>query len=302
MQRVALPDLISRTNELAALPTSVVRILELLDDITVGADRVLTVIDKDPALTANLLKLCNSAYYAMPRKIGNTREALILLGNKTVLTLAFASSMGNIMRGPLLGYGLGREQLWQHALATALAASYLASETRIHELSDRAFTAGLLHDIGKLLLNDLLTEQVDQLPRSTQTLDDLGSDAGPRISAPVSAVNLRQAEHDILGFDHCQAGAALTEAWQFPDMLSLAIRHHHEPVDCGEDGILVRVVYAANQVAKGLGLGGFSPAPISTDDLRALTDLGIPHAAIVHLLDHLSEDVGNLLNTVVRTR
>ena len=119
----SLRELIDGTTELASLPVTTIRLMELLEDPAAAVDRVLRIIEKDPALTANLLKLCNSAYYGMRRRIGSPREALILLGNKTVIMLALATSMGDVLRGQLTAYRLGKEKMWHHSLATAVAAA-----------------------------------------------------------------------------------------------------------------------------------------------------------------------------------
>ncbi|MFH1843668.1 MAG: HDOD domain-containing protein [bacterium] len=276
----SLPDLIANTSELAALPTTTVQLLELLDDSTVEAERVLAVIGKDPALTSNLLKLCNSAYYGVRRQVGSVKEALVLLGNQTVVTLAFATSMGDVLRGQLSAYGLAKEEMWHHALATALGAAYLITYTPAKDYKDRAFTAGLVHDIGKLLLNGPLTQQLEQLPPQAD------------------GVELLAAERRILGFDHCEAGAALADAWNFPPMLTTAVQHHHRLEDATEETELLRAVYAANLITISLGLGCSSRSPVPLQEVEELTELGITEEAIVHLSSHLAKDLEDLLSLI----
>jgi putative nucleotidyltransferase with HDIG domain len=276
----SLQDLIAATNELAALPTTTVRLLELLDDATVDAEQVLSVIGKDPALTANLLKLCNSAYYGVRRQVGSVKEALVLLGNQTVVTLAFATSMGDVLRGQLFAYGLAKDEMWHHALAVALATSHLASHTAPNEMKDRAFTAGLVHDIGKLLLNGPICKQCDQLPPEAAGLD------------------LMAAERKIIGFDHCEAGAALGTAWNFPPMLVSAIFHHHKPEPDKTDSELHQAVYAGNLIVESLGIGAGGKQPVPLENLEALTEGGIPEEAIIALTDTLASDLEELLTLV----
>ena len=302
LQHMELRDLIASTHELAALPGSVVRLLELLDDMTAGADRVLAIIERDPSLTANLLKLCNSAYYGVQRKIGSVREALILLGNKTVVTLAFASGMGDVLRGPLAGYGMAKDDLWRHALATAVGAGYLATRTHAEELRDRAFTAGLVHDIGKLLLNKLLVNHLEQIPQGA-----LGASSAPVLASRDLTVvytqeELTRAERRLLGYDHGEAGGALAAAWHFPEMLEQAIRHHHHLRVEGEHTELVRIVGAANFIAKGLGLDSGPMVALEAGTLDPLTDQGIPEDAIFHLLEKLTGTVNEMLGVLASPR
>jgi putative nucleotidyltransferase with HDIG domain len=228
-----LPELIAGTTELAALPATSMRLLELLDDPDVSVPAVTGVIEKDPSLTANLLKLSNSAFYGMRRQVGTVREALLHLGSRTVLTIAFATSMGEVMRGPMSGYRLPRRRLWSHALATGVAAAHLCDPAAPGAGRDRAFTAGLVHDIGKLLLDKPLQEKLEQLPP--------GATAGALLAT----------ERTLLGYDHAQAGAALAECWSFPPDLVEAVGRHHEPP--ADAPALVRIVAAANLLAAGLG-------------------------------------------------
>jgi HD-like signal output (HDOD) protein len=273
-----LPELIASTHELATLPNTVIRLLGLLDDLTVDATRVMDIVDKDPSLTSNLLKLCNSAYYSLPRRIGSVKEAVVLLGNKTIVTLAFACGMGEVLRGPLSGYGLAKDEMWCHALATGLGASYIAGKNGTTDLRDRAFTAGLVHDIGKLLLDRLLATSLQQLP--------------PRAEGRT----LIAAERQIIGIDHCEAGAALAKAWNFPPMLVCAIEHHHEPELADSAAELVRAVAAADLIARSLGLGStVTDAATAPESLEALTDQGIREETILHLVQQLPAEMEELL-------
>ncbi len=273
----ALQDLVSGTSELASLPDTTVKLLRLLDDATVEAGLVSSVIDKDPALTANLLKLCNSAYYGMRRQVGSVHEAAVLLGNRTIVTLAFATSMGDILRGALHAYGMERDDMWRHSLATALAASRLVVATGQGELKDRAFTAGLVHDIGKFLLDRALGEAVDRLPQNA------------------TGEQMLEAERRILGFDHCEAGAALATAWNFPEMLVVAIHNHHRPDARPENGELLIPVHAANLVAGSLGLGGNSGRPVPLAEVEGLADRGIPGAVLAETATALVPDLEHLI-------
>ena len=245
----SLARLIGRTPELKALPATTGQVLELMQDPAASAADVLDVIGKDPALTANLLKLANSAYFGVGRQIGTVRDALVLLGNRTVLNLAFATGMGPVLSGPLAAYRLDSRQLWRHSLAVGLAAARLvAAPASERWLREQAFTAGLVHDIGKMLLNGPLKDQIEPLPPEVQ------------------ATALCAAERDLLGFDHAEAGAALAEAWNFPAGLVSVIARHHAPLDAeGDAAHLARAVAAADLLAARLGeSGGSAPAD---DDL-----------------------------------
>ncbi len=235
-----LQDIVAATGELPALPSTTARLLQLLDDDTVGADEVLDVIGRDPALTANLLKLCNSAYYGLRRRVGTVHEALVMLGNHAVVSLAFATSLGDVLRGPLAGYRLERDGLWRHALAVGVGAAHVLGNDGDRDRRERAFTGGLVHDIGKLVLNRPLKEKLQQLPPAGDF------------------ALLLDGEHAVLGFDHAEAGAALAAAWNFPPALVDVIGAHHAgaPAASAEvDLPLLRAVQVANLAACRAGLG-----------------------------------------------
>ena len=283
-----LKDIVAATGELPALPSTTARLLRLLDDDLVDANEVLDVIGHDPALTANLLKLCNSAYYGLRRRVGTVHEALVLLGNRAVVSLAFATSLGDVMRGPLAGYRLERDALWRHSLAVGVAAAHLLGTAGDRERRERAFTGGLVHDIGKLVLNGPLKAKLQQLP--------------PAGDFDV----LLDGERAILGFDHAEAGAALAEAWNFPPSLAVVIRAHHPSSSAGgttldrrpelppdTDRDLLRAVQAANLIGCRAGLG----AGTCHDDagwLDGLAALGLAEAEAGAVLARLPGDVAAL--------
>ncbi len=276
----SLSELIASTSELSSLPMTTMQMMKLLDDDTVEASRVLDVIEKDPSLTANLLKLANSAFYGLRRQVGSAREALILLGNQTIVTLAFATSMGDILRGPLAAYRLDRNALWHHALGTALAATHLASLSGPQENRERAFTAGLVHDIGKLLLNKPLKTKLDQLPPDCNFSD------------------LLEAESNILGFNHAEAGARLAEAWNFPPYLVKVIECHHGDLAEPQDGELLRAVSAANLITCYLGWGG-GTGPIGEEKFWAdVAPFGYDETVLRPLIEQLPSDLEGMLGTI----
>lgn len=280
-----LQDIIEATGELPALPSTTARLLRLLDDESAAADAVLDVIGHDPSLTANLLKLANSAYYGLRRQVGTLREALVMLGNRTVVQLAFAASLGDVLRGPLAGYRLERDTLWRHSLAVAVGAAHLAGAAGDRALRERAFTGGLVHDIGKLVLNAPLKARLQQLPQTA------GFDV------------LLRSEREILGFDHAEAGRALAVSWNFPAGLVAVIGHHHEPLAAvaaggGDVPMLLRAVAAANLVASRAGFGAGAHCDDETAWLADLAALGVDPAEIEAVLARLPGDVGVLADAM----
>jgi HD-like signal output (HDOD) protein len=261
--RPVLRDLVSTTGDLAALPTTVVRLLELLRDQTCAAEHLAQVLDRDGAMTANVLKLCNSAFYGLRGTVTTSRQALVMLGNRAVATLAFATGMVPVMRRHLVGYGMDRERFWQHSLHSAMAAGLASERLGVADRSCEAFTAGLVHDVGMLVLDThLATYGMNVLP--TQPL-----------------FNVVERERDALGFDHTEAGGLLASNWGLPAPLVGAITHHHSPWAAREDQELVVAVLAGDLAAQ-MAHDGL-PAEAWPRELEYLTGLGLDAEALCEL-------------------
>lgn len=246
MTRPTISDLVTATSELATVPSTVIALLDVLKDTTTSADRVRVVLERDPAMTANILKLANSAYYGVRRTIGSVRDALVMLGNRAVATLAFASGMAPVLRRDLEGYGEDRDAFWRHCLVAGAAAARAADLAGRSRWRTQCFTAGLVHDVGMLVIDRWLVGEGQHLPR----LPD--------------ETALRQAERDLLGFDHAETGAALAEAWGFPEPLVTALRYHHTPLAAPSDRAFVAAVAAGDLVASVLAACPQRPWPAVT--------------------------------------
>lgn len=283
----SLQDLIAAAPSVSARPESVVSLMEIIDDPVVEVTKLLPIVEKDPALTAGLLKLCNSPMYNFTRQIGSPREALVLVGNLTFARMCFTLSMRPVLERDLPGYALGLDELWRHCLGTAYGAAFLAKASGRTDLRDRAFTAGLPHDIGKLVLDVDLQEVV---------CEPVG--AGAR-SQHVRAKNRLRITADIerrqTGFDHAEAGAALLESWDFPEDLVDAVRWHHDPAQSAYPR-LAGAVHVADQVVRFSTKLRSSPRMLELWVERRFQDSGYPHASIIDLAETLVLKHRNILS------
>ena len=231
----SLQDLIAAAPGFTARPDSVVSMMDIIEDPVVEAEKIIPIVQRDPGLTAGLLKLCNSPIYSFRRRIGSPAEALVLVGNLTFARLCFALSLEPVLHRDLPGYQLDLDTLWQHSLATAYGAAFLVKSIGQPGLKDRAFTAGLLHDIGKLVLDAGLAEgEMEGRPENTTS-----GNTSPSLAQ----------ERQKTGFDHAEVGAALLDSWQLPTELVAAVRWHHTPFAAGESRRLALAVCVADQVS-----------------------------------------------------
>ncbi len=233
-ERGRVRTIVNRTTELAPLKVVAAKAIALAEDERSAALDLAAVISSDQALTAKLLRLANSAYYGYARRISNVREAVILLGMRTVRSVAIASSIMDAFRVPETE-GFDVELFWGHAVAVGVVAEHIARETRAARPED-AFTAGVLHDVGRLAM--AVVE-----PDRFQTMVRLVVEEG---------MTTREAEFAAFGVYHWQVGSRLAQRWRFPEPLVEAIREHAKS-DTRSLSSLADVVAAANLACNKFG-------------------------------------------------
>lgn len=212
---VDLDVLIRQSHSLQALPASVTRLASLVasDDWLVA--EIEEVVSLDQGLTADLLRVANSAAFGATRGITTVREAVIRLGAGSVLSLAMAASMHDRLDRPIPQYGLSEGELWRHSVAAALAAEG-ASRFCKTSIPAESFTAALLHDVGKLILSRHLD------PATLALLKSARRDGG---------LSAASAEMTILELHHGELGAIAAQHWGLPESIVKGIQYHHDPAD-----------------------------------------------------------------------
>lgn len=274
MTTIALDRVIARVDTLPPLPVSIQRLVKVACNPASTLDEVVDAIRYDPSVTAEVLRLCNSAYFGLPRKVDSLERATCLLGTVRVFQLVVAASLRSVLHRPLAGYGLSAGGLWAHSAAVALAAELFAKRTSSPSRG-LPFTAGLLHDIGKVVLDQFVRVEYAQILRRVQA----------------EQITFNEAERQVLGYTHAEVGALLAERWQLPPAIVSSIRHHHEPpTPPAPDGV-VDVVHLADAVCLMLGVGtgddGLSyrldPAVLARHALSATEVEALGAQAIVEL-------------------
>lgn len=230
MDEKKLEAIVGRIRSVPAMPATAARLLPLLSDPAADTRRVEEVLRYDPGLTADLLKIANSAYFGLPARVGSVRQAVLLLGWKRLLQLVMTLSMSGLMRQPLPGYDLPRGALWRHSVAVSVAADRLIARLQMPD-GDAVFTAALLHDVGKIVLAQFVREEVG------------------RIEALVAkGLSFDVAETVVLGVNHAVIGGKVLEAWALPPGLVEAVRLHHDPESCARDCRVSDLVHVANAI------------------------------------------------------
>ena len=235
---IDIEAIIKSIKKLPPFPNVATKALKILDDPDASVDQLISIIQYDQAITANVLKLCNSAYYGLRRKVRSLREGLVLLGNAELKNIILASTVVKFFHKENKGYDLARGELWRHAVATGIISKIISDRVTESE-PPSLFTAALLHDIGKVVLGSFVDRYFEQ------------------IIALVTEGNhsFLEAEREMLGIDHAEVGAKVAEAWNFPEDIVQAIRLHHRPEGASDDDPLTPIIYLANIVTLSMGIG-----------------------------------------------
>lgn len=249
-------EIIAAIDEIPAMPAAATNVLTLIQDPETSIAQIMDVIRFDPLLTAEILRLANSAYFTSTRRIENLNDAGVMFGSQKILQLVLISALSPLANQEIQGYDLKTGELMRHLLAVAIAAETLAHNHPVTPPT-YVFTAGLLHDIGKIVLGTFLQIEADPI---------IELSFGQNISFEV-------AEKEILGIDHCEVGAMLLEKWQFPDSITQVVRWHRTPDRIQGDTHVVDLVHLADLLSTqgGLGIGvdglNYTPANNVLDQL-----------------------------------
>jgi len=229
----------ARIKKLPTLSGSMARLWALAKDDRASAADFEKVIRPDPALTANLLRVANSAYFGLRCRAESVRHAVALLGLKRVCEVATSVAFAPVIPARLPGYEVDAASFWTHSVAVAVFSEKLAKELSLGS-PDTLFTAGLLHDIGKLVVGVFVADQQGEILK--------------RVRAGTPFV---EAERQVLGTDHCSLGAMVAQAWSLPPAVGWVARWHHRPgeVPPNVDARLVGLVHAADALAHAMGFG-----------------------------------------------
>ncbi len=224
--------LVEGTLGLVSLPEISIKINEMLDDPKCSAAHIGKVIGKDAALTARLLKIVNSAFYRFPSRVETVSRAITIIGYRDLRDLVFAATVSGIFER-ISNDVVNLDSFWRHGIYSGILSRIIADNCQVLH-GERLFVAGLMHDIGQLVISY-------KLPKLMRAIMDLSEK---------QAIPLHEAEQQILGFTHADVGAELMKAWQLPETQQNVARYHHYPSAAKENILEVHIVYLANIIAQ----------------------------------------------------
>ena len=233
---MTLEELLQNTESLPPAPEVLPKLVKIMQDPDTDANNVVQLIATDPAITADVLKVSNSAAYGLGTPVTDLKEAVSRLGVKEVYRIVNLVSSGAFLTGPLASMDIGKGGLWQHSLAVAFIMDEIAKP--LSPMEGLPYTLGLLHDIGKLLINHGCGERYMDVFQSVET----------------ERLSIEKAEEKNFGFDHAIAGSRMLASWGFPEEVYEPIRYQYHPLEAPEQHrALAGALHVANWGAAIMG-------------------------------------------------
>lgn len=237
-----LEQIVNNIGQLPSMPDVAGKVVTMVSDPDVAFTAVSSEISKDQAITTNVLKLCNSAYFSRGKEISSIERATVTLGLKEVKDIVVVAATKSLLDKEIIGYDLAKGELWKHGLAVAVLSKKIAMQKRHKDIADIAFTGGIIHDVGKTVLALYVQSAFKEILETVQK----------------KQITFQTAEKEIMGFDHQEIGEKILSKWKFPAVLKDIVRYHHEPESASEESrLLVSVVHIANTICLmgGIGIG-----------------------------------------------
>ena len=233
-----LKDIVRQIDLLEPVPPIATQIMALAEESDSALSEIADLILNDPAITANLLKICNSAYFGLNRKVESVRDAIGFVGLDQIVQLVMLNSVSQNLKKQPQGYGLGEGELWRHAVSSAHVAKILAGKFGISQHRHLIYTAALLKDIGKLILGRFVAFSFEEI----------------NILVNSKGFSFNEAEKKVIGMNHEELGAMVGQKWCFSDKLIYIIRHHHLSNESAREDLATSLVYLADIICMMMGV------------------------------------------------
>ena len=252
MNKTTVAELVKGINGLVTLPDVFIRINQLVEDPDSSAADIAKAVSQDPSFTVRLLRVANSPFYGFSSTIDTVSRAVAVIGTSQIRNLALATAVARSFEG-LPNDLVSMENFWHHSLYCALVARILARRVTVRKCdSEAVFTAGLLHDIGELVIFNRLPTQAKE---SLLMVLDSGDE-----------IPVYQAENQVMGFDHSNVGGELARQWSLPPMLEECIAYHHDVQQAQSYPLETAVVHIANILALMAEIDTLDPDDVSPVD------------------------------------
>jgi len=265
-------------SKMPSLSTTVTKVMEICNKPDTSPNDLNRVISLDPVLTGQVLKLVNSAYYSLPNQVTSLTRAIIMVGLNTVKNLALSAAVLQNLGSKDSFQALSMEDFWTHSITVGVTAKRLAAAKRIPVAErEEYFVAGLLHDLGKIPLNNRFPGEYKKALELTE--DD--------------RVTLYQAESSVFGINHCIVGKMIAEKWKLSNTMMDSLSHHHHPQQSGEENRLLTLSVTLADVYSKLIEKNVENAQLSENPMvsKLLKATGVDLDTLLDLQETVAEEV-----------
>lgn len=277
-------EIVQASTKLPPFSIIIQKALQLIEDPKSSAKEVVEVIQYDQSITFEVLKICNSAYFGLKRKVSSLKEALVMIGFDQLLQIILSQESSKIFLKDCSGYDLKQGDLWRHSVACALLSKSIANHLR--ELkSNTIFTAALIHDIGKIVLHRYVKNYFEKIKLLTEE----------------ETLSFPEAEKRVLGIDHAELGGLIAEKWSFPEEIIWAVRFHHTPLATSNYSKIVDLVYLSDLIAMLTGIGGGADALNYRGYEEVIKKHSLREDDLEHFMVELNDQLG-LIEAMLQTK
>lgn len=271
-----MQEVVNRVEDIPAFPLTVTRIIKLTEDPESTVQDIEKEIIQDQSLTARVLRFANSTHYGYSRKISTISQATVVLGFQAIKSIALAATVSKMMTRELPGYGMEKEALWNQSQTCAIAAKLIAKKAR-YPKPDEAYVAGLLRDVGKVVMDHYLKEEMETVQATVEQ----------------EQIPFMEAEERILGFHHGQIGAKIAEKWNLPEELVESIACHHDPEQAIINKKLVAITHMADAMVMMMGIQMGADGLQYSFSTKAMETMNVSENQLQELLSELIDLVND---------
>ncbi|MBN1257019.1 MAG: HDOD domain-containing protein [Planctomycetes bacterium] len=271
-----IQQMVSAIEELPTLPVVVAKITELVNSETTSAADINYTLSKDLSLSSRILKIVNSSFYGFPRRINSITQAVVILGFHSIRNLALSSFVFSAFAKGWQSFD--NQGFWVHSLGTAVAANHVAGLLRVPQRTrDDMFMAGLLHDIGKVVMCEYLQEDMERVMQQVAAEDCL----------------FLEAEAGCLAYNHAELGAGLLDYWRLPNTIVELVKYHHQPQSPEADNKLSAAIHLADILARSVCCGNGGDHKIPKINPDAWRKLALTWDEVGLVMDHTLAEMKN---------
>ncbi|HEY3295759.1 MAG TPA: HDOD domain-containing protein [bacterium] len=276
-ERERVATVLRNITALPTLPDVAVKLLELGEKPTTSAGDLARLVERDMSLATRVLRLVNSSFFGVRREVTSIQHAVMILGVSNLRSIVLSGAVSDLFDRKGAVGSFNREEFWKHSVAVAATSRIIAQKVKLVD-AEIAFTAGLIHDMGKVVVDRYLHPE---FVRVVELLDD-------------PEMTMRNAENTVLGVNHAEIGHHLAVYWNLPEILLEAVGYHHRPLEAPEYRSVAAIVGTADALVRhlGIGQGGGANWPVQEATLK-LCDLTTESYAELEtrLADELPEQV-----------